>query len=319
MKKHLVLASLLAALSSNAMAATDYPQKAIKLVSGYATGGSVDVAARVFAKHLGEALSNTIVVENRAGASGLIAASNVAKSAPDGYTLYFGVGATFTVMPIINQDADVKALDDLEAVGGIVDYTNVLLINDTVPANNLKELISYAQANPQAVTYGSSGIGSSSHLSGEYFRQLTGAPMTHIPYKGAAPAMMDVIGGQISLFFDVTATAQGHVKGGKVKPLAVTSKHRNAMFPDVPTVAEEGFPEYEVTSWFGLFTPKGTPDDVVEKLYAALEKVRQDPQFQAQMKTSGYELFSGAAQDVAKRTEQEHALWKAVIAKSDIK
>src|SRR5690606_21066258 len=198
----------------------------------------------------------TVVVENRAGASGLIAASTVAKSAPDGHTLYFAVGATFTVMPVINRDADVQSLKELEPVGGIVDYTNGLLVNDTVPANNLKELISYAKANPEAVTYGSSGIGSSSHLSGEYFRQLTDAPMTHVPYKGAAPAMMDVIGGQISLFFDVTATAQGHVKGGKVKPLAVTSKHRNAMVPDVPTVAEEGYPEYEVTSWFGLLTPK---------------------------------------------------------------
>lgn len=169
-----------------------------------------------------------------------------------------------------------------------------------------------------AGTYGSSGIGSSSHLSGEYFRQLTDAPMTHVPYKGAAPAMMDVIGGQISLFFDVTATAQGHVKGGKVKPLAVTSKQRNAMFPDVPTVAESGYPEYEVTSWFGLFTPKGTPSATVEKLYAALEKVRNNPEFQAQMKTSGYELFNGTAQDVTKRTEQEHELWKGVIAKAQI-
>lgn len=318
MKKHIVLATLLASLSSPVLADA-YPQKPIKLVSGYATGGSVDVAARIFAKHLGEELNGTIVVENRAGASGLIAASTVAKSAADGHTLYFGVGATFTVMPIINRDADVKALEDLEAVGGIVDYTNVLLINDTVPANSLKDLISYAKANPQAVTYGSSGIGSSSHLSGEYFRQLTDAPMTHVPYKGAAPAMMDVIGGQISLFFDVTATAQGHVKGGKVKPLAVTSKHRNAMFPDVPTVAEEGYPEYEVTSWFGLFTPKGTPEATVERLYAALEKVRNNPDFQAQMKTSGYEMFNGTAQDVVKRTEQEHKLWQTVIAKAQIK
>ncbi|HWL29601.1 MAG TPA: tripartite tricarboxylate transporter substrate binding protein [Burkholderiaceae bacterium] len=311
MKRHFIFAALMCAMAPSM--AADYPAKPIKLISGYATGGSVDLAARAFAKHLGEELKQTVVVENRSGASGLIAASSTAKSAADGYTLYFAVGATFTVMPTINQDAEVKALDELAPIGGIVDYTNILLVNKTVPASNLDELIAYAKANPEAITYGSSGIGSSSHLSGEYFRQLTGAPMTHVPYRGAAPAMMDVIGGQISLFFDVTATAQGHVKGGKVKPLAVASKHRNAMFPNVPSVAELGYADYEVTSWYGLFAPKAVPASVSETLNKALTAVRNNPEFQEQMRLSGYEMFTGGAQDVNARIEKEKQLWKTVL------
>lgn len=316
MKRHFIAAALMFAMAPSM--AAEYPAKPIKLISGYATGGSVDLAARIFAKHLGEELKQTIVVENRSGASGLIAASSTAKSAPDGYTLYFAVGATFTVMPTINRDAEVTSLEELAPIGGIVDYTNILLVNDTVPASNLNELITYAKANPQAVTYGSSGIGSSSHLSGEYFRQLTGAPMTHVPYRGAAPAMMDVIGGQISLFFDVTATAQGHVKGGKVKPLAVTSKHRNAMFPDVPAVAELGYADYEVTSWYGLFAPKAVPGNVSDTLSKALTAVRNNPEFQKQMKLSGYEMFAGGPQDVTARIEKEKGLWKAVLSAAEI-
>ncbi|PLC50777.1 ABC transporter substrate-binding protein [Pollutimonas subterranea] len=311
MKRYFVLTALMCAMAP-AMAA-EYPAKPIRLISGYATGGSVDLAARVFAKHLGEEMNQTVVVENRSGASGLIAASGTAKSAPDGYTLYFAVGATFTVMPTINRDAEVKSLEELAPIGGIVDYTNILLVNDTVPVSNLEELITYSKTNPEAVTYGSSGIGSSSHLSGEYFRQLTGAPMTHVPYRGAAPAMMDVIGGQISMFFDVTATAQAHVKGGKVKPLAVTSKHRNAMFPDVPSVAELGYPDYEVTSWFGLFAPKAIPASVSETLSKALIAVRNNADFQKQMKLSGYEMFTGGAEDVTARIEKEKNLWESVL------
>jgi len=316
MKRQLIFTAVMAAFAMSSSVAAEYPGKPIKLISGYATGGSVDVAARIFAKYLGDELEQTIVVENRSGASGLIAASATAKAQPDGYTLYFGVGATFTVMPTINADADVKSLEQLVPIGGIVDYTNVLLINDTVPAKNLGDLIAYAKANPQAVTYGSSGVGSSSHLSGEYFRQLTGAPMTHVPYRGAAPAMTDVIGGQISLFFDVTATAQGHVKGGRVKPLAVTSGSRNAMFPDVPTVAEQGYPDYEVTSWFGLFAPKAVPSAVSDTLANALSAVRENPEFQKQMKFSGYEMFMGDANTVAARIQKEHSLWESVISKA---
>lgn len=314
LKSTTVLAGLLLALSNPA--STAYPDKPIRLISGYATGGSVDLAARVFAHHLSQELDTPVIVENRSGASGLIAASSTANAAADGYTLYYGVGATFTVMPIINEDSDAESLERLRPIGGIVNYTNVLLINDTVPVNTFSELIDYAKQNPDALTYGSSGIGSSSHLSGEYLHQLTGAPMMHVPYKGAAPAMTDVLGGQITMFWDVTATAQTHVQSGRVKPLAVSSTERNAMFPDVPTVAELGYPDYDVTSWFGLFGPAAMPDDVVDTLNGALRVVQDNPEFQEKMHQSGYVIFDGAPDEVSTRIKNEHELWKSVVAKA---
>lgn len=308
-----ILAALLMVGAAAAHAA--YPEKTIRLVSGYATGGSVDIAAREFARHLSGVLGKTVVVENRAGASGLLAASAIANSPADGYNLYFAVGATFTVMPHMNDDSDRQSLTKLAPIGGIVDYTNVLLINNTIPAKSVPELVAYAKKHPNVVTYGSSGIGSSSHLSGEYFDQLTGAPMLHVPYKGAAPAMTDVLGGQITLFFDVTATAQQHVRGGRVKPLAVTSKTRNPAFPDVPTVAELGYPDYDVTSWFALYGHKDLPKSVVDTLANAVKTVQANPEFQKEMAKSGYLMWNGPAAAVNARVEQESRLWKQVLSK----
>jgi tripartite-type tricarboxylate transporter receptor subunit TctC len=311
-RRFLALLFLLFASTSSFAA---YPDKPIKLISGYPAGGSVDVAARIFGSYLSAELKQTVIVENRAGASGLIGAATIANSPADGHTLYFGVGATMTITPHLNKEADTTALSRLVPIGGVVEYTNILLVNSAVPVKSLAELVDYAKKNPGTVTYGSSGMGSSMHLSGELLRQVTGAPLMHVPYKGAAPAMTDAIGGRITMVFDVISTAVNHVKGGAVIPIAVTSPKRNPMFPSVPTVAELGYPEYEVTSWFALFAPTNLPPEATEKVSAALKAVNANPAFRKKMQESGYELFPADAQQVTNRMRRESQYWAKVISK----
>ncbi|WP_028603411.1 Bug family tripartite tricarboxylate transporter substrate binding protein [Ottowia thiooxydans] len=292
-----------------------YPERPLKLVIGYPAGGSVDGAARILANHMGIALGQPVVVESRAGASGLVGAAAVAGAPADGYTLYLGAAGTFTVTPFVSKDAALGPLKSLAPIGGVVSVTNVLLVSKAVPAKSLRELIAHAKAHPGRVTYGSSGEGSSSHLSGELLGKLSGTSLVHVPYKGAAPAMADLLGGQISMFFDVTATAQGYAKHDRINAFGVTSRTRNVAFPLLPTIAEQGYPSYEVTTWMSLFQHVGTPSAASEKLSAVLRAIQKDPVFQQQMREKGYDEFALDRQQIAQRIKDESDVYSALLKK----
>lgn len=293
--------------------AETYPARPIKLIVGYAPGGPVDTAARIYADYLGRVLKQTVVVDNRAGASGAIAADLTAKSAPDGYTLYFVASPTMTMTPLIQKSVSFNPTRDFSYIGLITDYTNVLLINKDFPARNVGELVDYARKHPDSVSFGSAGVGASNHLSAELLAQMSGVKMLHVPYKGNSPAMTDVMSGKVTFMFDITGTAINHVQGGKVRALAVTSKQRNQAFPSVPTMIESGLKAYDVTGWYALIGPPKLPADVVDKLVQAQKTVGDDPTFQQRMTQGGYDMDITGPKPLAERIQRELALWGGVV------
>ena len=311
------LATLLATLSAPALA--DYPDRPVRLIVGYAPGGPVDTTARVFAKYLGDKLGQTVVIENRSGASGIIGADAVVRSPADGYMLGFVASPTMTMSPQVQRNTSFKPREDFSLIGLIVDYTNVLLVGPGNPAKNVQELVAAAKADPTAISFGSAGVGASNHLSAELLKIKAGAPMLHVPYRGNSPAMMDVISGKVTFMFDITSTAMAFIKGGKARALAVTSRERNPELPDVPTMIEAGIPDYEVTGWYALVGPKGLPKDVSGKLGQALKQVQEDPSFKKAMVEGGYTQNLGGPDVLQKRINDEYTLWGDVIRTSDIK
>jgi tripartite-type tricarboxylate transporter receptor subunit TctC len=301
----------LAALSA-AASAQGYPTRPLKFLVGYAPGGPVDAAARIMAQALQKELGQPVIVENRPGASGAIAADLVAKSAPDGYTIYFAASPTLTITPHVQKSMPVDVLKELAPIVNIVDYTNVLLINKDFPARNVAELIAYARANPGKVAFGSAGMGASNHLSAELLKKSTGTDMVHIPYKGNAPAMADVIGGKIAFMFDITGTAKGFVDSGRARALAVTSRERNRSLPDVPTMIEAGVPGFEVTGWYALLGPAGLPREPLARLNAAVRAALADPALARQLADLGYDVKPLSPEALAARIKREYDLWGEV-------
>lgn len=301
------------ALAQGMAWADGYPSRPVRLIVGYAPGGPVDTAARIYADYMGRVLKQPVVVDNRAGASGAIAADMTAKSTPDGHTLYFVASPTMTMTPLIQKSVNFNPLKDFSYVGLITDYTNVLVINKDFPAKNVQELVDYARKNPEGVAFGSAGVGASNHLSAELLAQMSGVKMLHVPYKGNAPAMADVMSGKVAFMFDITGTAIGHVQGGKVRALAVTSKARNAAMPTVPTMIESGLKDYDLTGWYALVGPPKLPADVVDRLVKAQKTVGADPAFQQKMTQVGYDLDVTGPKPLADRIERELNLWGGVV------
>ena len=297
----------------------DYPDRPVRLIVGYAPGGPVDTTARVFSKYLGDKLGQTVVVENRSGASGIIGADSVVRAPADGYVLGFVASPTMTMSPQVQRNTSFKPREDFDLLGLIVDYTNVLLVGPGNPAKSVEELIAAAKADPTAISFASAGVGASNHLSAELMKMRSNAPMLHVPYRGNSPAMMDVISGKVTFMFDITSTAMSFIKGGKARALAVTSRTRNPEMPDVPTMIEAGIADYEVTGWYALVGPKGMPADVSKKLQTALKEVLQDPAFTKSMVEGGYTLNAGGPAALKKRIDDEYALWGEVIKRADIK
>ena len=260
-------AGALAAALPQQVLAQSYPNKPIKFVVGFAPGGATDVIGRLMAKKIGDALGQPIIIENRAGGSSNIGAEVVARAVPDGYTFY-----VCAITSAINVSLFPKlAFDfarDFEPVALFANVPNILVVHPSVPAKTVKELIDYARAQPGKLSYASSGAGTSIHLSGELFKMLAKVDMVHIPYKGSAPAMTDMIGGQVQVMFDNMPSALPHVKAGKLRALAVTSAQRSPSAPEVPTMGEAGVAGFDVQSWFGLVAPKGTPKDIIARLNA---------------------------------------------------
>ncbi|MEO6408428.1 MAG: tripartite tricarboxylate transporter substrate binding protein [Burkholderiaceae bacterium] len=253
-----------------------YPDnKPIRLIVPAAPGGGADFVARILGQKLGESLGQTVVVDNRAGASGTIAADNTAKAAPDGHTLLIGQSTSIVIAPHMYAKLGYDTLRDLAPITLVAQVPNILVVHPSVKAANVKELIALAKARPDLLNYGSSGNGAPSHLAGEMFKSAAGVTMTHVPYKGAGPAVNDLVAGQIQIMFAPIVAVLPQVKAGRLRALAVTSAARSAAAAEVPTLAESGLPGYEISSWFGLFAPSGTPPAVIERLYKESAKALQ--------------------------------------------
>lgn len=286
----------------------------VRLVVGYAAGGPVDTAARQFAPLLSRELARTVIVDNRPGAAGLLGAETVAKSAPDGATLYFGASPTLTISPHVMKTMTLDPAKDLAPVSPVLSYANALVINKDQPIASLKELIAHAKANPGAVAYGSAGMGASNHLSGELFAKQSGTQLMHVPYKGNAPAMTDVIGGQLTMMFDIISTARNYTQSGRVRALAVTSRNRNPSMPDVPTMREAGLPGYEVIGWYGVYGPAGLPADQVKQLNTAVNRALADEGLRKLWAEQGYEMWAGEPAKLAAQQRADFELWRGVTA-----
>ena len=284
----------------------------VKLIVGYAAGGPVDMAARVFAPVLGRELGQNVIVENRPGAAGAMGGASVAKAAPTGAELFFAASPTLTITPHVMKAMPLDVRKDLAPVAPILTYANVLVVNNELPVKTVPELIAYARAHPGKLAYGSAGMGASNHHSGELFAQRTHTQMTHVPYRGNAPAMADVMGGQIQMMFDIIGSARGYIDGQKVRPLAVTSRERNPSLPDLPSMAELGVPNYDVGGWFGLYGPQGMAPDLMRRLATATGKALQDGDLRKRWADQGYVVWSGSAADLHKRQMDELALWAEV-------
>ena len=283
----LVVAAATCVTPGLAGAADAFPSKAITIVVPFSAGGTTDLLARIVGKALGEDLKQPVVIDNRAGAGGNIGAQLASRAKADGYTLFMGTVGTHAINESLYKKLPYKPLGDFAPLTRVAMVPNILVANPKQPFGSVKDMIAYAKANPGKLSYGSSGSGSSVHLSGELFKSMTQVDMLHVPYKGSAPAMNDLLANQIGVMFDNLPSAMPHVKAGKLKALAVTSAKRYSELPNVPTIAEAGVPGYEATSWFGLFTNRAVPAPVVQQLNAAIVKVLAKPEVIAQMKEQG--------------------------------
>jgi len=280
-------AALLVPHASIAQTDASYPVKPVRVLVPSAPGGSTDILSRLVAQHLTEVWRSQFVVENRAGASGTIAMDLVAKSRPDGYTLVMGYVGTLSVNPSIFPKLPYDPMRDFAPLSLVALVPNLLAVHPSVPARNVRELIALARARPGQLNYGSAGTGSNSHLSVEYLKQLTGTDIAQISYKGAGQTMIDLLGGHIALTIVGVPPLLPHVKAGRLRALGVSTRERVAALPDVPTIAESGVPAYDVTQWYGLLAPAGTPPELVQKLNAEIVRFVQQPDTAARMSGEG--------------------------------
>jgi len=287
----------LALLACATVLAQPFPSKPMKIIVPFPPGAATDLLARTVAQKMTEAWGQAVVVENKAGATGTIGSQFVMNSPADGYTLLMATTSTHGIAPNLYRKPPYDPLTDFQTVSLVGWAPNVLAVHPSVPANSVKELIALAKAQPGKLTFASSGPGSSIHLAGELFKSMAGVEMLHVPYKGAAPALMDVMGGQVTLIFDTVAQALPQIKAGKVRALAVTTSRRVSVLPDVPTVAEAGLPGYEMAAWIGLMAPKGTPKEVVDRIQGEVAKIIKDPGVREKMTTAGVELAGTTADE----------------------
>jgi tripartite-type tricarboxylate transporter receptor subunit TctC len=317
-KLKLALVAALALAATPLYAQSDYPQKPVRIMVGANAGGGTDVIARMLAEKFAESLKQPFVVENRPGASNTIAADLTAKAQADGYTLLVATNTGQAIAPHLLK-LSYDPLKQLQPVGLIVVVPNVLVVGDKVAAKDVKELVAAAKAQPGALRYASSGIGSTQHIAGEAFDQAAGIKTLHVPYKGSSQAHVDILGGNVEMMFDTTSSAMPHIKSGRFRPLAVTSPQRSAELPNVPTIAEAGYPAAEMTTWYGLFVTGGTPKPVVDKLHAELARVLKLPDVQAKLKGLGGEPGNLTIDQFADMNRQEFDRFGKLIRAANIK
>jgi tripartite-type tricarboxylate transporter receptor subunit TctC len=311
--------SALALVMSASACADDYPAKPVKIIVSLAPGGLADMFARLFAQHVTEATKQAVVVENRTGGAGVVGAEAAAKAPGDGYTLYLGLHSTIAILQYLNPKLPYDPAADFVPVVHIATLPNLLVVHPSVPASSVAELIAYARSKPGTLSYASQGNGSSGHMAGEQFKLLTGADVVHVPYRGAAPAVQDLLGGRVQMMFDTVTLQAPQIAAGKVRALAVTATQRVAALPDVPTTVEAGLPELQGGAWFGLFAPAGTPRDVVAWLNRAAREAFTAPAVHARLEQQGAQLPLGPPEEFAAFIAAERQRWSEVIRKANIR
>jgi tripartite-type tricarboxylate transporter receptor subunit TctC len=318
MKILALAAASLALVLPQAAAAQAFPTKPIRIVVTYPPGGGADLMARLVAPKMAEVLGQPVVVENKGGASGQIGAQEVARSAPDGYTLMLDA-FNHAVNPSLYASLPYDGTRAFAPVSILVLFPNVLVVNNAFPAKDVKSLVAMAKAKPGSIAFASSGNGSAQHLAGELFRQRAGVDITHVPYKGGGPALNDVIGGQVPMYFANMASGLPHVKGGRLRALAITGAQRSGALPDAPTMAEAGVPGYEVYEWNGIFAPAGTPQPVVAKLAEAVHHALQDGAVRERIASLGGEIADYNPARSADFVRAQAELWGRIVREGGIK
>jgi tripartite-type tricarboxylate transporter receptor subunit TctC len=318
LSRRVIARALLAvlALISTSGFAQEWPTHTVRVVVAYPPGGAVDIVTRVLAEKLTMALGQPVIVDNKAGAGGLIGSDSVAKAAPDGYTLLMGTVSSHAIAPAVYRKMPYDALADFAPVSLVALTPYVITVNPAVPAKTLRELVAYAKANPDKLNFGSSGTGTTPHLAGELFNTLAGTHIRHIPYKGSAPMLADLLGGQVQVAFDNTVIPS--IKAGKLRGLAITGPTRLPAMPDIPTAAEAGLPGYEAVGWMGLYAPKGTPANLRDWLAAAVAKAAATPEFVAKMESLGFQAKTGTPAEFDAYLKTEQAKWARVVKDANV-
>ena len=308
----LLLAAFALALSQGTLAQT-FPSKTIRILCPFSPGGGVDITARALAHELSAQLGQSVIVENKPGAGGNVAAAEVARSAPDGYTLFLTLNSLHAISPLLYSKLPYDANRDFAYITPLVSFNNILVVNPSSSAKSVRELIAAAKSQPGRLTFASSGNGTNIHLVGELFKSMAGIDMVHVPYKGSAPALTDLLGGSVTMMFDTIPSAISHVRSGKLRALGVTGAKRSPLFPDVPTIAEAGLPGYQAYAWYGLVGPAGMPKEVVARLNAEAVKAANSKAFRRRMEPLGFEITTGSPEKMAEMLKADMARWAPVI------
>ena len=309
------MATLLGLTSGNSYPADSYPARPVRLVVPYAAGGPVDIVGRIVGQKLSEAFHQQVIVDNRAGGGGNIALEIVARAAPDGYTLLMGANGVIAINPSLYKTMPVDTRKDFAPISRVASSAMILVVHPSVAANSVKDLIALARAKPGAINYASSGSGSTAHLSSELFKSMARVNMPHVPYKGAGPALTDLVGGQVQVMFTGVSSTLPFVKSGKLKALAVSSDKRLPLLPDMPTVAET-LPGYEVLTWYGVFAPAATPRHVVERLNSTIAQSFAGADAKAKLAALGADVQTGSPQEFARAVAHETEKWARIVKES---
>ena len=297
----------------------NYPNRSIRFVVPYAPGGSTDIVARILAQKLSDAMGQQVVVDNRPGAGGSIGADVVAKSPPDGYTMVTAVTGIMAINQFLYRKLPFDPEKDLAPVTQVGSLPLILVVHPSLPAKNVREFIAIAKAKPGQLNYGSSGVGTATHMTTELFKSMAGVDLVHIPYKGSGQVMGDVIGGQLALIFDQIVSSLPHVQGGKLRMLAITSAKRFPSLPDLPTIAESGVPGYESISWAGVAVPAGTPKEIIARLHAEIVKVLAAPDIRERFLRDGIETVGSTLEQFTEHIRRERIKWAKVVKDSGAK
>lgn len=315
----MILAGVTLAIVSASAFAQTWPIRPIRLIVPFAPGGGVDITARVIAPKLSEALGQTVVVENRGGAGGLIGVDMGAKASPDGYTFVIGTIGNIAIAPHLQTKMPYDPQKDLVPISQLANALNVMVVHPSVKATTVKEFIALAKKEGNKISFGSSGSGATDHLAGEVFNSLAGVNMTHIPYKGGAPAMVDLVGGQVQVVFATVSTAIGSIQGGKIRALGMTGNQRSERLPELSTISEAGLLGFEVNNWYGLYAPASTPKNIITRLNAEVVKTLALPDVKNRLLDAGIIATSSTPEAFAAYTQEETKKWGKVVKDANIK
>jgi tripartite-type tricarboxylate transporter receptor subunit TctC len=312
----ILLALVMLIGAANTALAQSWPSRPLRLVIPFSPGGGADIAGRVIGQELSDVLQQSVVIENRTGAGGTIAPNNVAKSPPDGYSLVLGHLGGIAIAPHLYKDLPFDPINDLAPVTLVVNGLSVLVVNPELPVKTVGELIAHAKANPGQLSFSSAGSGTDTHLAGELFKSMTGTSMVHVPYRGGAPALVDLLAGRVQLSFASVATTISAIQAGKLRALAMTGKNRFEGLPGVPTIAESGVPGYEINNWYGIFVPANTPPAIIQRLNAETIKIVQKPDVRAKLIAAGLEPMWSTPAEFADYVRAETDKWRKIVVDS---